>query len=190
MRTNTPRLPELKEHELNEEQLAYAKPLWDRGIKTGVLGSLVRHVRASMAFRDWSRYTMGGQNKLLDREREVVAMRTAFNIKAGYVWSRHIPYGTDAGLTPEEMEALKKPISAHDWSAADISLIRAADALTSDFFMPDDVWEALRTHFDEEQCIDVIFCCGHFVMLGMYLNTSGVPIDSDVVSDPDLVKLG
>jgi alkylhydroperoxidase family enzyme len=154
-----------------------------------VIRSLLRHVRASVAFWTWSAYTMGGQNKLKDREREVVAMRTAWLIKSGYVWARHMPYGPAAGLTAEEMEALKKPISAHPWSAADIALIKTAEALVADFFVPDDVWAELTAHFDEEQCIDAIFVCGHFVMLGMLLNTSGLPIDSDVVSDPDLIKI-
>jgi len=186
MRTKTPRLPGLTDDQLDAEQEAYFAPLRDRGIDTHVLRSLLRHLRASQAFRVWSGYTMGGQNKLKDREREVVALRTAWLIKSGYVWSRHIPYGTTAGLTAEEMEALKKPISAHPWSAADIALIHATEALVSDFFIPDDVWAELRAHFDEEQCIDVIFVCGHFCMLGMFLNSSGVPIDNDVVSDPEL----
>lgn len=190
MRTDTPRLPPLKDEELNEEQEAYFAPLRERGIDTAVIRSLLRHVRASVAFRGWSGYTMGGKNKLRDREREVVALRTAWLIKSAYVWSRHIPYGRDAGLTDAEMEALKHPISAHPWSAADIALIKASEALVADFFIPDDIWAELKTHFDDEQCIDVIFVCGHFCMLGMFLNTSGVGIDPDVALDPDLDMRG
>ena len=188
MRTKTPRLPALTDDQFNPEQEAYVRPLLDKGIDSGVIRSLLRHVRASLAFRHWSAYTMGGGNKLADREREVVAMRTAWSIKAGYVWSRHIPYGSAAGLTAEEMEALKKPISAHPWSDADIALIKMSEALVADFFVPDDVWAELIKHFDEEQIIDAIFVCGHFCMLGMFINTSGIPIDSDVVADPDLEK--
>lgn len=186
MRTNTPRLAPLKDEEFNEEQEAYFGPLRERGIDSNVIRSLLRHVRASVAFRGWSGYTMGGKNKLADREREVVALRTAWLIKSAYVWSRHIPYGTDAGLTPQEMEALKHPISSHPWSAADIALIKTAEALVADFYVPDNVWAELRAHFDDEQIIDVIFVCGHFCMLGMFINTSGIGIDSDVVLDPDL----
>jgi alkylhydroperoxidase family enzyme len=132
---------------------------------------------------------MVDKNKLAEREREIVALRTAWAIKAGYVWSRHIPYGVKAGLSAEEMEALKKPISAHPWSAADIALIKSADALCKDYFIPDDVWAELSAHFDAEQCIDAIFVAGHFVMLGMFLNAAGVQIDPDVIDDPDLRKL-
>ncbi|MBT2187375.1 carboxymuconolactone decarboxylase family protein [Sphingobium nicotianae] len=189
MRTKTPRLPGLTNEQLTPEQEEYFAPLRDRGIDSHVLRSLLRHLRASKAFRTWSAYSMGGGNKLADREREVVAMRTAWLIKAGYVWSRHIPYGTNAGLTAEEMEALKKPISAHPWSDADIALIHLAEDQVANFFISDKVWAELNAHFDEEQIIDAIFVCGHFMMLGMFLNSAGLPIDDDVVADPDLEKL-
>ena len=59
-------------------------------------------------------------------------------------------------------------------------------ALIADYFIPDDIWEALSAHFDDQQCMDAIFVVGHFVMLGMFLNTAGVPIDPDVPLDPEL----
>ena len=186
MRTKTQRLPPLTDAELDAEQEAIVAPFREVGADFGVSRAFVRHPRALAAFRVWATYVMIEQNPLPAREREIVAMRTAWRIKAGYVWSRHIPYGQKAGLTADEMEALKKPLSAHDWSPADAALSKMADALVDDFFVPDDIWEELSTHFDDKQCMDAIFCCGHFCMLGMFLNTAGVPLDPDVPYDPDL----
>ena len=188
MRTRTPRIEPLGTEGLTPEQEEYLAP-FRKFVNTGVTSTIGHHPRAAIAFKGWATYTMMEKNKLLEREREVVAIRTAWNIKSGYVWSRHMPYGEKAGLSREEMEALKKPISAHDWSAADIALINAADALCTDYFVPDDVWAELTAHFDEEQIIDAIFVCGHFVMLGTFLNATGVQIDPDVIDDPDLHKL-
>ncbi len=84
------------------------------------------------------------------------------------------------------MEALKRPIAEGGWSASDAVLIATADALVDDFYVPDDLWAQLSSHFDDRQCMDAIFVVGHFVMLGMFLNTAGVPIDGDVALDPDL----
>jgi 4-carboxymuconolactone decarboxylase len=186
MRTDMPRLGPLRDDQLDDEQEAIMAPFRAVGADFGVSRAFVRHPAALKAFRVWATYVMVDKNPLPAREREIVAMRTAWNIKAGYVWSRHISYGQKAGLGDDEMEALKLPVEQHDWSAADLALIRTADALVADFFVPDDVWEQLSAHFDDRQCMDAIFCCGHFCMLGMFLNTAGVPIDADVPLDPAL----
>ncbi len=186
MRTNTPRMGPLTDAELDAEQEAIIAPFRKVGADFGVSRAFVRHPRALAAFRTWATYVMIDKNPLPEREREIMALRTAWNIKSGYVWSRHLSYAQKAGLLDEEREALKRPIAERDWSAADTALIRAADALVADFFIPDDIWEELSAHFDDRQCMDAIFVVGHFCMLGMFLNTAGVPIDHDVPLDPEL----
>jgi len=176
----------LKDEELDAAQEAIIAPFRAVNAAFGVARSMARHPRMLTAFRTWATYVMIDKNKLEGREREIVALRTAWLIKAGYVWSRHLWYATNVGLSDEEREATKRPVTAHNWSAADAALIKATDALVSDFFIPDDIWAELSAHFDEEQCIDIIFVVGHFCMLGMYLNTAGVPIDPDVPLDPEL----
>lgn len=186
MRTDNQRLGPLKDEELNEEQEKIIAPFRAVNAAFGVARSMARHPRMLTAFRTWATYVMIDQNKLPAREREIVALRTAWLIKSGYVWSRHLSYAKNAGLTDEEREATKRPVTDHKWNAADAALIKSADALVTDFFIPDDVWAELSAHFDAEQCIDVIFVAGHFCMLGMFLNTAGVPIDPDVPLDPEL----
>jgi len=186
MRTDKPRLPPLRDDELDAEQEEIVAPFRKVGADFGVSRAFVRHPRALAAFRVWATYVMIDKNPLDQREREIMALRTAWNIKSGYVWSRHLSYAEKAGLTGEEVEALKRPIAGRDWSPADIALIKAADALAADFFIPDDIWEELSAHFDDRQCMDAIFVVGHFCMLGMFLNTAGVPIDPDVPLDPEL----
>jgi alkylhydroperoxidase family enzyme len=186
MRTDNPRMGPLRDEELDAEQEAIIAPFRELGVDFGVSRAFVRHPVALAAFRTWSTYVMMTPNPLAAREREIMALRTAWRIKSGYVWSRHISYAAKAGLTDAEVEALKHPVSAHDWSEADAALIEAADALVADFFIPDPVWDRLAAHFTDKQCMDAILVVGHFCMLGMFLNTAGVPIDSDVVLDPDL----
>jgi len=176
----------LRDEELDAEQEGIIAPFRKVGADFGVSRAFVRHPRALAAFRTWATYVMIDENPLPEREREIMALRTAWRIKSGYVWSRHISYAHKAGLTDAEIEALKQPTSKGRWSPADIALIAAADALVADFFIPDDIWEQLSAHFDDKQCMDAIFVVGHFCMLGMFLNTAGVPIDPDVRLDPEL----
>ncbi len=185
MRTKLKRLPPMKDEELNEQQEEVIAPFREVGADFNVSRAFIRHPRALAAFRVWATYVMIDKNDLDEREREIVAMRTAWRIRAPYVWARHISYGEKAGLSADEMEGLKRPIEDRDWSAADIALIKTADALVDKFFVPDDVWEELSAHFNEKQCMDAIFCCGHFCLLGMFLNTADTPLDGDVPHDPD-----
>jgi 4-carboxymuconolactone decarboxylase len=85
--------------------------------------------------------------------------------------------GRNGGLHDAEIEALKRPISERNWSASDAALIKSADALVADVFIPDDIWAELSSHFTDRQCIDVTLIVGHFVMLAMFLNSVGVSID-------------
>lgn len=186
MRTHMPRLTPLTDAELDAEQDEIIAPFRQMGADHGVSRTFVRHPVALKAFRTWATYVMVERNPLPEREREILALRTAWLVKSGYEWSRHIVFGRNAGLTDPEMEALKKPIAEGGWSAPDAVLIATADVLVSDFFVPDALWAELSSHFNDKQCMDAIFVVGHFVLLAMFLNTAGVQIDPDVTLDPDL----
>lgn len=186
MPMDKPRLPPLQDHELNEAQEENIAPFRHMGGALNVVRTMTRHPRMLKAFRGWASYVMLETNKLLVRERELMALRTAWLIRSDYVWSRHLAYARQAALTDEEITALKRPIDAHPWAPADLALVRAADELVSDFFISDEAWEELNQFFDEEQITDAIFVVGHFIMMGTYLNVAGVPLDEDVSYDPDL----
>ncbi len=186
MRTNTPRLKPLTDDEMDAEQEAIIAPFRQLRADFAVGRTFVRQPVALKAFRVWATYVMSDSNPLPPREREILALRTAWRVRCGYEWSRHVVFARRAGLRDEELAALKRPIADGGWSAGDAALIATADALVTDFFVPDDLWGELAAHFNERQCMDAIFVVGHFTMLAMFLNTAGVPIDPDVTLDPDL----
>jgi 4-carboxymuconolactone decarboxylase len=190
MRTDTPRLPPLTDAELGCRAGGDHRAVPRCGADFGVSRAFVRHPAALKAFRVWATYVMIDRNPLPERERELLALRTAWGVKSGYVWSRHIPYGRKVGLSEAEMDAVKRPIVDGGWSAPDAALLATADALVADFFVPDDLWTELSTHFNDQQCMDAIFVVGHFTMLAMFLNTAGVPVDHDVTLDPELDRRG
>lgn len=186
MPMNPPRLPPLQDHELNEAQEENIAPFRAMGGALNVVRTMTRHPRMLAAFRVWATYVMIDKNKLPVREREIMALRTAWGIRSDYVWSRHLSYARQAALTDEEIDALKRPVDAHPWQPADRALILAADELIATFFISDEVWAQLTAHFEEEQIIDAIFVVGHFIMMGSFLNVAGAPLDGDVPYDPEL----
>jgi len=99
MRTDTPRLAPLTDDQLDAEQEAIIAPFRAVGADFGVSRAFVRHPAALKAFRVWATYVMIDRNPLAEREREILAMRTAWRVRCGYVWSRHVPYGRKVGLT-------------------------------------------------------------------------------------------
>jgi len=62
----------------------------------------------------------------------------------------------------------------------------AADELVGDHFISDGAWARLRAHFDEKQCMDVVFTVGQYTQVSMLLNTFGVQLDAGQTLDPDL----
>ena len=186
MRTNTPRLPPLRDDQLDAEQEEIMAGFRKLGGDFAVSRAFVRQPAALKAFRVWATYVMSDKNPLPPREREILALRTAWRVMSGYEWSRHVLFARRAGLRDEEIEALKRPMGEGGWAARDAALVETADALVSGFFVPDDIWKRLAGHFDDRQCMDIIFVVGHFTLLAMFLNTAGVPIDPDVTLDPDL----
>jgi len=186
MRTETPRLAPLKDEEFNAEQDETFARFRNGGADHAIGRTFMRHTKLWRAYNALAAHTFSDDNTLSKRESEIVTMRTVWHAKAGYQWSRHVPMALRAGLKEAEIEALKKPLGQGKWSESDATLIETVDALTADPFIPDHVWTKLTTHFDDQQCMDAIFLCGRYVMAAMFTNSVGMPIDHDVVLDPDL----
>ena len=72
------------------------------------------------------------------------------------------------------------------WSAADQALLRASDELHHDQFITDGTWAALKAHFTDKQCMDVVFTAGQYTQVSMILNSFGVQLDAGQTLDPDL----
>jgi 4-carboxymuconolactone decarboxylase len=65
--------------------------------------------------------------------------------------------------------------------------LQATDELTSDAFITDKTWAAL-SGFTDKQKMDLVMTVGQYTQVSMMLNSFGVPLDEDLVLDPDLVK--
>ena len=50
----------------------------------------------------------------------------------------------------------------------------------------DATWADLTHHFDQKQCMDVVFTTGQYTQVSMMLNSFGVQLDPGLTLDPDL----
>ena len=185
MRLSTPRVAPLTDEEITEEQRAALAPMAANGPPLNIFRTLARAPKALARFNEWGSYVLSRRNSLPAREREIVILRVGFLCKSGYEFTQHTRIGLQSGLSEAEIANLKKGADA-GWSPVDAALIRAADDLVGNFFVSDATWAALRQHFDEKQCMDVVFTAGQYTQVSMFLNSFGVQLDPGQTLDPDL----
>ncbi len=187
MRLNAPRIAPVQDADFTEDQRkTVEQQLRQRpGGVLNVQRTLFQSPVAATAFGQWAGYIMSERNSLPPRQREIVILRVGFLCKSGYEFAQHERFGLGVGLTPDEIKRIKAGAGA-GWSAADAALIRAADDLVGDHFVSDRTWAELKQHFDDKQCMDVVFTAGQYTLVSMVLNSFGVQLEPGVALDPDL----
>jgi alkylhydroperoxidase family enzyme len=186
MRVSTPRIAPLRDDEMTDEQREALAPMSAGGRPVlNIFRTLVRAPKALARFNEWGSYVLSRRNSLPPREREIVILRVGFLCKSGYEFTQHTRIGLAEGLSADEIARIKAGADA-GWSAPDAALIRAADDLVGNHFVSDATWAQLKAHFDEKQCMDVVFTAGQYTQVSMFLNTFGVQLDEGQTLDPDL----
>ena len=117
--------------------------------------------------RAWRKFRAGSlldQGPLSLREREIVIDRTCALTGCAYEWGVHVALlAGPAGFSEAQVQALATgSADAACWTAAEASLIRAADALHHTTRLTDADWRALRSHYNEAQALEVILLCGFY----------------------------
>jgi alkylhydroperoxidase family enzyme len=186
MRLTAPRIAPLTDAEMDEDQRELVAPMAATGRVLNIFRTLARVPKAARGFLAWGNYVLSRRNGLSPRQREIVILRTGFLCKSGYEWTQHVAIGLRDGLTHDEIARIKAGAGAPGWSAADAALIRATDELHADQFITDATWAALKAHFDDKQCMDVVFTAGQYTQVSMMLNSFGVQLDPGQTLDPDL----
>jgi len=96
------------------------------------------------------------QTGLDDRVRELVIMRVATLTGCAYVWRVHqAQYAGPAGVTPQQVEALRDWRRSGLFGAAESALLAYTDAMTRDVTVADDVFEPLRKHYSERDVVEI-----------------------------------
>ncbi len=184
MRLTSPRIAPLQNADMDAEQQEIVAPMGERVLN--IFRTMIQAPKAAKGFLAWGNYVLSKKNDLPGREREIVILRIGFLCKSGYEWTQHVPIGQRAGLTDDEVARIKVGADAPGWSAADQALLRASDELHHDQFITSDTWAALKAHFSDKQCMDVVFTAGQYTQVSMILNSFGVQLDAGQTLDPDL----
>jgi alkylhydroperoxidase family enzyme len=187
MRLNEPRIAPVQDADLSADQKEQLEPIAAGGGPVlNIFRTLVNAPKAMRGFMGWGNYVLSRRNDLPAREREIVILRIGYLCRSGYEWTQHVAIGKRSGLTDEEIARIKAGPDAPGWSDADRALMAASDELHNDQFITPATWSALKAHFSDKQCMDVVFTAGQYTQVSMMLNTFGVQLDPGLKLDPDL----
>lgn len=135
-----------------------------------VLSTMVRHPDLTAAYLPFNAYLLT-RSTLSARIREVALLRVVHRSDCGYLWSHHLPIAARAGLTESDIDGIRAGRCAE---ATDQAVIRAVDDLTSASTVSRETWDELRRLFTDQQCMDLTFTIGGYLLLALAVNTFGV----------------
>lgn len=186
MRLTTPRIAPLADAELSPDARDTLAPMLARGRVLNIFRTMARAPVALKRFLVWGDYILS-ENSLAPRERELVILRTGWQARAGYEWVQHTRIGLRAGLTEDEIAAIKQGSAATTWNEADRALLDATDELVADHFVSDASWARLAA-LSERQRMDLVFTVAQYTQVSMLLNTFGVQLDAGQTLDADFPR--
>lgn len=98
-------------------------------------------------------------------------LRVVYRGNCEYLWAHHVPIAARAGLSPEDMSAIR---SGNCPDRHDQIVVQAVDDLTAESTITQATWEELGQVFTDEQRMDLVFTIGGYLLLAMAVNTFGV----------------
>lgn len=169
------RLTPLPAHEWDESARAALASLIpaERANPVGagnVLSTMVRHPDLTAAYLPFNAYLLT-RSTLSPRVREVALLRAVHRSNCGYLWSHHIPIALRAGLTESEIEDIRSGRCA---DRTDQAVVRAVDDLTGGSTISQATWDLLGELFTRQQCMDLTFTIGGYLLLALAVNTFGI----------------
>ncbi len=153
------------------------------GRPLNIFGTLAHHPPVLKRFLNYAGYFLN-KGLLPPREREIVILRVGWNCRSVYEFGQHTLIGASVGVTPDEITALTRDVSAHPWSADDAALIVMCDELCDDNCVTDGTWSRLAARWNEAELTELVMVAGTYRLVSGYLNTMGVQLDEGVPGWP------
>lgn len=154
------------------------------GVATGgpppnVFTTLAKHRRL---FRGWLFFASGLMpfGKLKRRETELVILEVARLEGCTYEWVHHERLGKKAGITDEEILALRDG-KIDGFSERERAFLQAARDLFEDRILSEESFTALKAIATEIEILEVLLLIGHYQMLARVLNSVGTPLDGEPI---------
>ena len=117
------------------------------------------------------------QANLDGRYRELAILMVAVINGADYEFNAHAPFAIKAGVREAHVDALKRGEKAPGLSPADLAVLNYAEAMTKTIRVPDEVFAAVRRHFDDRSLVELSLTIGAYNMVSRFLEALQVDHD-------------
>lgn len=160
-----------------EVQAFWGEPnAWEEGSRTSILPVMANHPPLGQVFNLWGKHFLMA-NSLPSRVLEIIILRVAVKANSAYEWHNHVGYGMNAGLSLEEIAAIRDYPHGDSFSETEDAVLTSVDELIGQNTVSDATWARLAAVFDTRQLMDLVFTTGHYVMTSWALSAFGVPIE-------------
>lgn len=152
----------------------------ENGSIADIVMVLANHPAMGRSFLEWSKHPLRN-NSLPFRLLEVLILRVASRTRCGYEWHNHVRYGLGAGLSLEDIAAIRDwPADTGRLGETERLILRAVDELFDNSKLSDATWDALGGHFDTHQKMDIVMTTGSYTMTAWAISSFGVQLEPDV----------
>jgi alkylhydroperoxidase family enzyme len=110
---------------------------------------------------------------LAARVRELVIMRVAVLNAAEYEFQAHLPFAQKAGVTEAQVAALRTGDTTL-FEGPERAALAYADAMTRSIRVPDDVFAAVRRHFDDGGIVELTATVGAYNLVSRFLEALAI----------------
>ena len=123
--------------------------------------------------------------KLDDLSRELAIMEVAILNGAEYEYKAHVPFALKAGMTQAQLDALP------GWQVSDAfppkmrAVLAYTDAMTRNIRVPEPVFAAVRSHFDEREVVELTATVGGYNLVSRFLEAVQMPHETAVLKAHD-----
>ncbi|MFB6309992.1 MAG: carboxymuconolactone decarboxylase family protein [Salinirussus sp.] len=114
---------------------------------------------------------------LTDREREIVILTAATELRNEYEWHQHCNIAPDAGLTADEVAAIARDDHSH-FTQPERALIAYARAVVRGR-VTEPLHAAVDEHYDHETLAGAAATAAGYACLGLLIDAFGVEIEAD-----------
>jgi alkylhydroperoxidase family enzyme len=170
----------------SDEQRALATT-YSRAFGTGAdFGTLLVHPEAVKGVLPFANYILR-ESTLTPRHRDLLILRTAWNTRSSYLWSKHERGVFTAPLVvpiagppvdPFAGEALGTVTGrSTGFSDFERTLLRAADELHHFSFIKTDTWTAMAQQYSVHQLMDAAFTVAEMTMIAEIVNSVRVDLE-------------
>ncbi|HMC38371.1 MAG TPA: carboxymuconolactone decarboxylase family protein [Acidimicrobiales bacterium] len=117
---------------------------------------------------------------LPERWRELMVLRVAWRTGSGYEWRQHVRMSTRFGISEDEIRAVA---AGHGhWDRPEGDLLAAVDELLDGYAISEPTWQALASHLDRAQLVEVPFVVGAYAMLAMAYKSFAMQPDASLLA--------